>query len=310
MDNFHHDLSISPLQWSQWLSHLLSYHSSLATPQPISRPSSNPHVIIRKSIEELLQASIASVNSSMNGRTLPEPIFLGLDERKRERMERDEAAAERNVDMLDIDLDEDGPLREEYLPKRRVSRSDSERARDEPRGKRVAHPYQAAVDMKAMTTGRGLPPPAKWSPSGDEPILRNRNRMGGLYVAPQPATHRPLAMAQAPFSDNGYLWAFVPMKHEVPSGYPYDHSGIPPSRLPYDYGYSYAPTHVRTQSLEYLQENMQPRHGRSQSQMQPGYGYNVTAQEMEMRSQHFAPDPYYYGYPCPDESYSRFPLRV
>jgi len=309
LDIFRHDLSITPVQWSNWLSHLLSYHSSLATPQPISRPSTNPHVMIRKSMEELLQASIASVNSSMQGTTLPEPIFLGLEERKRERLERDEAA-ESNVDILDIDLDEDGPLREEYLPKRRVSRSDIERFREEPRGKRVAHPYQAAADLKAINAGRGLPPPAKWSPSGDEPILRDRNRMGGHYMAPQPALHRPLAMPQAPFSDNGYLWAFVPMKHEVPSGYSYDHPSLPPSRLPYEYGYSYAPTHVRTQSLDYSQENMQPRHSRSQSQMQAGYGYNIAAQEMEMRSQPFPPDPYYYGYPCPDESYSRFPLRV
>lgn len=258
-------------------------------------------------MEELLQASIASASSTTHSNTLPEPIFLGLEERKRERLEKDEAAAERSVDMLDIDLDEDGPLREEYLPKRRVSRSDSERSRDEPRAKRIALPYQVAPELKPVNVGRGLPPPAKWSPSGDEPILRDRNRVRGQYVAPQ----APPPVLAASFSEHGHMWAFVPMKQDVPSGYPYDPSGLQPARAAYDYGYPYGPSHSRSQSLSYSQENMQPRHSRSHSQMQAGYGYNHGALQ-ESKQQQYAPDAYgYYGYPYVDESALHYPrMRV
>lgn len=324
LDNFCHDISISPHQWSQWLSHLLSYHSSLSSPscpQPISRPSTNPHVIIKKSLDELLQVTITSASShgdhdDVHAKALPEPVFLGLEERRREKLEKDEAAAERNVDMLDIDLDEDGPLREEYLPKRRVSRSDSERSRDEHTARNTSHPLQPAVELKPINMGRVLPPPAKWSPSGDEPILRDRNRIRGQYVAPQAPSLRAPPMSATSFSDNGYLWAFVPMKHDVPMRYVYGSSGLGPPRLPYDYGYPYDPSHARSHSLNYAQENMQPRlHSRSHSQMPTGYGYgNVGLQESKLGSQPYATEQYgYYGYPFVDESafnYPRFPLRA
>jgi hypothetical protein len=78
---------------------------------------------------------------------VPEPVFYGIGDYKTgsegEQLQQD-------VDVLEIDLDEDGPLREEYLPKRRIN-SASSRARSD--------------------SSRTLPPPAKWSPAADEPIM-------------------------------------------------------------------------------------------------------------------------------------------
>jgi hypothetical protein len=317
--SFRHDISIAPHQWSQWLSQLLSYHSSLsspACPQPISRPSTNPHVIIKKSLDELLQAAVSSTLSCDNAHTkaFPEPVFLGLEERRREKLERDAAAAEGNVDVFDIDLDEDGPLREEYLPKRRVSRGDSDRVREDYIAKRTAYLHQATTS-KPVNNARVLPPPAKWSPSGDEPILRDRNRVSGQYVAPQAAPLCPPTMATTSFPDHGYHWTFFPMKQDIPVGYIYDSFGLGPARLSYDYGYPHDPAHTRSQPLQY-QENLQPPlHSRSHSQMPTGYGYsNFSTQDSKVGLRHFIPEQYgYYRHPFMGDanlSYSRFPLKA
>ncbi|KAF7980949.1 hypothetical protein HWV62_36185 [Athelia sp. TMB] len=178
LDIFSHDLSTPPRAWSQWLSHLSSYHQSLSSPvrsQPISRPSSNPHSIVRKALEEIAQAPIGIDQS------IPEPVFIGLEYRRMERQGLEDTALE-GVDVLEIDLDEDGPLRQEYMPKRRVSRAGSinsaafkegleQRSQDWEKRERMPEPE------------RILPPPAKWSPAADEPIFRDRGRISGEYVA-------------------------------------------------------------------------------------------------------------------------------
>jgi hypothetical protein len=159
-------------------------------PQPISRPSSNPHLIIRKTIEELVESALGcdSCGGEVCTATRTEPIFLGLEKRRVEKLEKEQAS---HIDISEIDLDEDGPLREEYLPRRRASGAGSIRSvhsRDTSGHSSCPdnHLDADARPVKLLFSARTLPPPAKWSPAGDEPILRERNRDSGRYVAVQP----------------------------------------------------------------------------------------------------------------------------
>lgn len=175
LDLLSHDLSMLPRAWEQWLDHMQTYHRSLAPyPEPIGPPKDTPHVIIRRIIEDLIVAGSPPMTTGV----LPEPVFLGLEERKKER-ERERLAKEQ-VDLLDLDLDEDGPLREEYLPKkpRTVVRLEGDRKTSE-------------------QLVRELPPPAEWSPAADPPIHRTRP----IYQAvqrPPPAPILAHANAQVP----------------------------------------------------------------------------------------------------------------
>ena len=272
LDIFSYDLSISSQQWSQWLTHVMSYHISLSSPtfpQPISRPSSNPHSIIRRAIEEIMQAP-SSCTSAAN---IPQPVFLGLEERLRERMEKEQAMA---IDVLEIDLDEDGPLREEYLPKRRASKLGSQTTQSVS-NQNLGSEKWGVPDIPAV---KPLPPPAKWSPAGDEPILRDRNRVSGQYVAVQ-APRLPMA----PYLPNCQLdnqnWnppstGYMPVK--LQSGYVYD---IPfrvsqATYNPFEHFAeqfaSLAASHSRSQSLSYDQDNSFSRnHMRSYSQTRFDY---------------------------------------
>ena len=168
LDLLSHDLSMLPRAWEQWLNHIQSYHRSLAPyPEPIGPPKETSHVVIRRTIEDLIAAGSPPLTTGV----LPEPVFLGLDERKKER-ERERLAKE-ELDLLDLDLDEDGPLRKEYLPKsrREVVRLDRERS--------------ARAELE-----RALPPPADWSPAADPPIHRARptyQAVQQLPPAPIPA---------------------------------------------------------------------------------------------------------------------------
>ncbi|KAF8897267.1 hypothetical protein BD779DRAFT_1667268 [Infundibulicybe gibba] len=258
LDIFSYDLSVPSREWAQWLSHVMSYHMSLMTPshpQPISRPSSNPHSIV--------------------------PCVSGLEDRRRIMLEKEQ---DMSVDTLEIDLDEDGPLREEYLPRRR-------------RGILQSHPESwgrhAMVEHE-----KSLPPPAKWSPSGDEPIVRERNRVSGHYVAVQPS----LANAIAPYPPNhhpiqggGYsnqVWnpsgVSFPIKPPHFPGYGFDHSRVfpiaPPSyHLPYLH--QAASSHSRSQSLSFDQDISQHGHMRSYSQTQFEYrcsDLRMTANELAL----------------------------
>ncbi|KAG7097254.1 hypothetical protein E1B28_004620 [Marasmius oreades] len=190
LDIFHYDLSISPNEWSQWLSHLMSYHLSLSSPshpQPISRPSTNPSSIIRMAIDEIVQAPAANNFDPAH----PQPVFLGLEERKRERMQKEQATS-----PIEFDLDEDGPLREEYVPKRRISNSSTVRNKYHDHGEQL--PWQMN-----QNGGKSLPPPARWSPAADEPIFRESNRMYNRYVAvqPTPGTAYPSFPSYQPVRD-------------------------------------------------------------------------------------------------------------
>ena len=276
LDIFSHDLSTPPCAWSQWLTHLVEYHQSLSShthPQPISRPSTNPHSIIRKTLEEIVQAPVG-IDSS-----IPEPVFLGLEERRREKLGLEEYAAE-SIDVLEIDLDEDGPLREEYLPKRRVSRAGSVRSvksRDASDSRMRGYADWENKDSRTVDADKVLPPPAKWSPAADEPIFRERGRASGQYVAVQP----PLAAVQfavplPPVYQQEIRYpswptsaSYIPINQHMPAGYPYDPLSVQqplPAYTPYSYVVP-SQSHSRSHSLSCEHENCQPRnHFRSHSQ--------------------------------------------
>ncbi|KAF9221920.1 hypothetical protein BS17DRAFT_223991 [Gyrodon lividus] len=181
LDIFSHDISISPSTWSQWLSHLLSYHHSLSTatfPQPISRPASSPHSIIRKTIQEIMEAPLVHLSN--------EPVFLGVEQRLKEKFVF--SSSSEDAESFDIDLDKDGPLRDEYLPKRRASNGSSTRSRSSESG---IPPRMDAASSHHLwlhnQVSAALPPPAKWSPAGDEPIYRPSDRTGAIYIPVQPS---------------------------------------------------------------------------------------------------------------------------
>lgn len=244
LDLFAHDLSIPMDEWSRWLKQISMYHQSLSSPafpQPISRPSSSPHTIVRKAIEELIESSDANEASLVEG--VPQPVFWGLEGRKMPASEIEE-----DIDVLEIDLDEDGPLREEYLPKRRVSNASNTR-----------RSYERPAEVE-----RVLPPPARWSPAADEPILRvNNHRNQHQYVAPQPIARGHASAAPAP--PPAQFHQALDMSHRiwntgdqvVRQSYAPSHAPVfapaPPLYAGYEYTYPPPPppTHSRSQSLSF-----------------------------------------------------------
>lgn len=301
LDIFAYDLNVPSREWSQWLAHVMSYHHSLASPihpQPISRPSANPHSIIRKSIEEIAKAS------STNNASLPQPVFIGLEERKQAKLEQDQVLA---ADVLEIDLDEDGPLREEYLPKRRVSGAGSTRSTRSTQGRGDSANEWDQHSVREMENP--LPPPAKWSPSGDEPIHREKNRASGQYVAVQPTIY-PATYPQSLDSDYTHQnWASADsyMTFKSQSAYVFNltapiHTINQASYNPYPYVAPLAFSHSRSQSHTYDQENMQLRnhmHSYSQSFEYRCSDIRMTANELacpEADPQWIGSDQYsYYG---------------
>ncbi|KAG5352525.1 hypothetical protein C0989_001838 [Termitomyces sp. Mn162] len=297
LEIFTYDLTISSRDWSQWLSHLRSYHMSLASPmhsQPISRPSTNPHSIVRRAIDEIIQAPVASHTSSV-----PQPVFVGLEERKREKAEKEQALVS---EVLEIDLDKDGPLREEYLPKRRVSAPGSHYIlkANQPLGvvSNLVPPAQSWERRDIHDLEKSLPPPAKWSPAGDEPIIRERPRVSGQYVAVQPPILHVAAPYPAPYHPPvdvyaHYHWntaTYAPIKPQ--SNYVFDFSVISSARhqMPYN-TYPYVPqipiSHARSQSLSsYDDENFHARqHIRTYSQSR----FEYQCSDLRMTANEFIP---------------------
>jgi hypothetical protein len=239
LDIFMYDLSISRAQWAEWLASIKMYHLSLSSGyiQPISRPSSNPQSIIRKAIEDLIRASSASHSNI-------EPSFIGLDERKQEQIFRAQEQAKASA-ALDIDLDEDGPLREEYKPKRRYD--------------------EAAVGVDGTMnnpTAARLPPPSKWSPAGDEPISRERNGRGlpsSNPMQPDYSAGRFVPVAYSSYGYTGYgtgVWSvhsyvapkpapyayhpqpYLPMNSVYTASSFYPHAQLPSYNMAQHYGHS------------------------------------------------------------------------
>ncbi|TFK55879.1 hypothetical protein OE88DRAFT_670403 [Heliocybe sulcata] len=314
---FAHDLSIEPHAWTGWLRHLIEYHRSLpaVAPQAISRPSSSPHAIVRKTLEDLIDVPAATNTthdcgeSTCFGGTIG-PVFLGLEDRRLEKIQREEGILDPGVDDLEIDLDEDGPLREEYLPKRRVSRSGSVRsAGSSSKGSFVTN--RPASDADAL-----LPPPAKWSPAADEPIVPQRHRENGQYIAVRP----PLVSAPVnyvvpppPYIPPGHAmypaWSGVaylpPAKHAGAIGCPHENAGYPEPSHDCTGSCLHTSTRVRSHSLSYDHANSQcaVQHARSRSQLPTEYGFaDVHAPAGQYCVQpnfdyHWAPPHYAYAAP-------------
>ncbi|GJE84102.1 hypothetical protein PsYK624_001770 [Phanerochaete sordida] len=266
LDIFDHDLSVPTDDWSHWLKKIQAYHASLSSPafpQPISRPSTSPHNIVRRALEDLVNVTVAADAHVING--TPEPVFFSLDEQKKEAF--DARCNEEDIDVLEIDLDEDGPLREEYLPKRRISAASNTRP---------TRPQERPGDVD-----KHLPPPAKWSPAADEPIFRY-NARAQQYVAPQPISHGRAAAAPAP-PPAPFHQALDMSRRIWPAEEPLARHSYPAPHVPvyaahaaypaYDYRYAQPPpppppqSHSRSQSLSYGNAAGQPQgHYRSYSQ--------------------------------------------
>jgi hypothetical protein len=243
--------------------------ASPVRPQPISRPSANPHSIVRKAIGELVRSPVACDSCDVEACTITvfEPVFLGLEERRKEKMERDHAG---QVDIHEIDLDEDGPLREEYLPRRRINadRSRSTDSRDSS-NRSLCSGQRSDSDTCApgfLPANRALPPPAKWSPAADEPILRDRNRGCGQYVAVQPSVSVALTLPPPmyPSFPNGHFdgWPLVGGFHVLKPLGPvngYD-SAVPRALAQPHHGYasSTVPLLSQPRTQPYGRENMRP----------------------------------------------------
>ncbi|THV05470.1 hypothetical protein K435DRAFT_106642 [Dendrothele bispora CBS 962.96] len=310
LDIFSYDLSVSSSDWSQWMSQVLSYHLSLSSPcfpQPISRPSSSPHYIIRLAIEEIIQAPAAASFDASN----PQPVFLGLEERKK-RLAKEQAL---NADVLEIDLDEDGPLREEYMPRRRISGSASAHSASSENHP----PRQQNWEADRNAIERCLPPPAKWSPAADEPILRENNRAYGRYVAVQPTpahsvpayhmlpmyqpTHEVAVYGSQPWLTHGN---YTTVKHPPYMAPAFDFSAVHRPPPPPAYNpllFPFVLSHSRSDSYSHDQDTSQSsNHMRSYSQSQYEYrssGLRMTANELtSVHNETWGPAGHY-TYPAP-----------
>ena len=176
-------------------------------------------------LEDLLETASRSCGDTSHPFSQPQPVFLGLEERRRERL--DPTIPESSSETLEIDLDEDGPLREEYMPRRRVSRDVFRNTR----GNTVGAPFGLE---RGIEWERTLPPPAKWSPAADEPLRRDMIREPTHYVAVQPPVPPLVMMPQYPPSGHGTAhpqgWGARTTTYHLPAlmfGQPYDHSHVP-----------------------------------------------------------------------------------
>ena len=109
----------------------------------------------------------------------PEPVFIGLVDRigAKEHLGLHEA----ELDSADIDLDEDGPLREEYLPQRRAIQGRAIPWNHVACSTAPIEPNQHYGSYNSVVSH--LPPPAKWSPEADPPIERERDKTKDRYIA-------------------------------------------------------------------------------------------------------------------------------
>ncbi|KAL5487809.1 hypothetical protein ACEPAI_5917 [Sanghuangporus weigelae] len=107
-----HDLSVAAKAWEMWLAQLRCF------PTPICRPSfKDSNAVARKMITDLAQLQDRVVLRA-SALAPEQPVFgtflVDFDS-------TDEPCQIGRFDPFEIDLDEDGPLREEYVPRRRSS---------------------------------------------------------------------------------------------------------------------------------------------------------------------------------------------
>jgi hypothetical protein len=214
----------------------------------------------------------------------PQPVFMGLEERKAEPV-----IGNQPFEAVAIDFDdEDGPLRAEYLPKRRIDGSGSVYVRDV-----QSFPSQAVANM-----GKPLPPPAKWSPEADERLFPFRNPAVGQYIPVQapfmpigvPTFHQPVSDVAAPF-----IWTRTD-SDQFGSGF-----NMGQVRDPYGFPGSISGGHVRRQSF-IMDRHPHPRqhaHSISNVECKPvGNGGSLLACPPE-RGPGLTPNEPQYGYMPP-----------
>ncbi|EJD53724.1 hypothetical protein AURDEDRAFT_110490 [Auricularia subglabra TFB-10046 SS5] len=194
LDHMRYDLTVPTDAWTQWLLVLRDGHVKRAPyPAPIGPVKDTPHGVILQTFNLLIDASVARMNPSDG------PTFLGIEERIAKRM-RD---LEESVDL--DDMDEDGPLRDEYRRSRRSSSIDSQGPvmRDSP---------------------RDLPPPAEWFPAADPIVSRAEPTRRAPWTPATMSRNVPYGMQPphlAPAYDlpRAYVAPLYPVNADYP-GYP------------------------------------------------------------------------------------------
>ena len=168
-----HDLSIPETQWVNWLSHLQAYHvASSQYPAPIRRPSiTDTTTLVRNLIDNLIGLKGKWGTDEYGVPIVPQPVFSELLVKDKESQE-----AAFSAEAFDIDLDEDGPLRQEYVPRRRSSQRNSY-------NRYISDATHS--DPLVSRTPPELPPPAAWSPNADPPIARDVGKRSS-YIAVRP----------------------------------------------------------------------------------------------------------------------------
>ena len=158
-----HDLSVAPKAWGAWLSQLQQYQSTTSYfPRPICRPSgNNADILVRNIVSDLIQLHNQSA-SKPSPVSLTEPVFSPLLVFDFERKVKQSCIS--SFDPFEIDLDEDGPLREEYVPKRRTSRASSD-----------TRNHLTSFERRGDLQMSPLPPPSAWSPHAD-PLYHDAKR--------------------------------------------------------------------------------------------------------------------------------------
>lgn len=183
-------LAVPSDAWATWLGRLHALQSSTPYIRPPlapigSMPLPDNHLFMANTIARLAASSLPLANGSLS-----EPFFLGKAERVKAREEEIEAYTD--LFEEDIDLDEDGPLKEEYLPK--GIREERERRQ------------QREIELQALRKARvealeqaRLPPPSEWSPENDPVIERTAKRSSNVPIGPPaiPAFSQPAAVARS-----------------------------------------------------------------------------------------------------------------
>ena len=137
-------------------------------PTPIRRPSSaDGSALVRKFIDEL--SILHGKLGVSNGVVPPQPVFSPLLTTD---VETPVTTDTMSSGSFEIDLDEDGPLREEYVPKRRASQRSV--------GFRNSYDARSSVHNVPL-----LPPPSEWSPQADPPVGERRGRRD-VYLPVEP----------------------------------------------------------------------------------------------------------------------------
>lgn len=108
-----HSLWLSPGAYREWVQAIKRYHARLPAGLFLTASGTDGHAIVSLQIDHVLSTLSAQVSEPV-----PEPVFIRPGERL---LVPEEPAVEEDSDS-DIDLDEDGPLRAEYIPRRSAQR--------------------------------------------------------------------------------------------------------------------------------------------------------------------------------------------